>query len=114
MIWRVFISALAIVALTLVSLGHRPPDPTVQAQATAYLLTGGSFADLCADGGGLSDAHAQSCQACILSATCALPDPAGDAIRLTLPTTIAWHAHPSITGTNHAPGAALARAPPFG
>ncbi len=113
MIWRSLISALAIVALTLVSFGHRPLDPQAEAQATAYILAGGSFADICNETGSTNGSHLVDCAACILSATCALPDQSIVTTRASLARDTGW---PDAHATQaHAVSrlAAAARAPPF-
>ena len=114
MIWRSIISALAIVALTLLSFGHRSADPGAQAQAAAYLLAGVSFSDLCGANGDPSGAHGETCQACIISASCALPDTATEATRVGPYALVDWSAQPSNAYATSALNTALARAPPFG
>ncbi|WP_411892003.1 hypothetical protein [Yoonia sp. SDW83-1] len=113
MIWRGIISALGILALLTVSLGHQPPDPGKQAQAAAYILAGGSFSDLCSENGDPTAGHTPGCEACTISATCALPDASGQPMHVSLPRTIAWINRHVVETTTRMNPDAPARAPPF-
>ncbi|MFQ1701240.1 hypothetical protein ACJ5NV_11660 [Loktanella agnita] len=114
MIWRAFITALLTLALMLVGTGHKPLDPLAEQQATAYVLAGGSLADICGGATGDTDMlHTGPCQACIISATCALPAPATVTAQENLSFAIRWVALPARLGTIRTIHAAPARAPPF-
>ncbi len=73
LIWWMGLAGLLSVALLLVGFGHR----SVQAepQAVAYLLAGGDWADLCADGPAPHSAG-DICAACVLGKGVALCAPA--------------------------------------
>lgn len=70
LVWRIVLTPVVVVALTLVSFGHQRLSPGDQAQAEAYLLAGGDWSAICTD----DQTIAQTCLACVISATCALAD----------------------------------------
>jgi hypothetical protein len=110
LIRRWVLACLMSVALVLVGFGHRP----VQAdqQAVAYLLAGGDWADLCADGD-VPHPVGDRCMACILAQSAALPDPVPDMLRASSHRDAHWttkaSSHRIMTGVTPYP----ARAPPF-
>ncbi len=75
MFLRALISVTLALALALVGFGHQSVAPSDNAQATAYVLAGGSWADICGDSGDPRDGGTY-CQACVISQTCALNAPA--------------------------------------
>ncbi|MCG3267669.1 hypothetical protein [Yoonia sp. I 8.24] len=74
MILRALISVTLALALALVGFGHQSVAPSDDGQATAYVLAGGSWADICGDSGDPRDGGTH-CQACVISQTCALDAP---------------------------------------
>ncbi|MDO6590761.1 hypothetical protein DS901_05105 [Loktanella sp. D2R18] len=76
MILRALISVTLALALALVGFGHQSVAPTDNAQASAYVLAGGSWADICGDSGDPRDGGTSYCQACVISQTCAMGAPA--------------------------------------
>lgn len=72
LIWRAALACVLSMALVLVGFGHRPVQ--AEPQAMAYLLAGGDWADLCADGPAPHPAG-DTCAACILAKGMALSAP---------------------------------------
>jgi hypothetical protein len=71
-LWRGLLVSVLALALLLVGFGHRSLQ--AEPQATAYLLAGGDWADLCGD----TDAPhltGDRCMACLLAQGMMLPDP---------------------------------------
>ncbi|MEM9785715.1 MAG: hypothetical protein AAF801_04390 [Pseudomonadota bacterium] len=111
MIVRGIITSLLVVALTLISFGHQTLSPKTEAQAQAYILAGGDWADLCGDAGDPL-AHVTKCMACVISQLCAVPTPSDVARPLNAGTALAWVI---VLERNPAPAAhstQSARAPP--
>ena len=98
------------VALVLVGFGHRPAQ--AEPQAVAYLLAGGDWADLCADGQAPHPA-ADTCAACILAKGMALSAPLAAPRALVAEQRMVWTVRAA--GRHDLTIAATypARAPPF-
>lgn len=112
MILRGLISALVLIALTLSSFGHRTLSPGEEVQAETFILAGGDWAALCADGDDPLSTTAK-CMACVIAQGCALPTPAAMATRLSVGDTIVWPRttdQPVLAAQIHAH---QARAPPL-
>ncbi|WP_019955097.1 hypothetical protein [Yoonia vestfoldensis] len=73
LIGRVILASVLSVALMLVGFGHKPVQ--AEPQAVAYLLAGGNWADLCADGDAPHGAG-DICMACLVVQSVGLADPA--------------------------------------
>ena len=70
---RVLISLTLALALALVGFTHKPLNPQQDAQATAYVLSGGSWADICGNSTDPQHASFDHCQACLIGQTCLVP-----------------------------------------
>lgn len=112
MIIRAIITTIVMIALTLVSFGHRSLSPADEAQAQSYILAGGNWADLCGDG---DDPLASSgkCMACVLSHSCALPPPSDDTRAPEIGITLKWAMRSETTAFTPRTWSHSARAPPF-
>ncbi len=112
MMHRAIISLCVLIALTLSSFGHRTLSPQDQAQAQAYVLAGGDWADLCADGGAPLTSAA-TCMACVVALGCAVPPPAFTATTIQVEGGIYWSVQEAQQQTAIRSYAHAARAPPF-
>ncbi len=112
MILRGIISALLLVALTLASFGHQSLSPSDKAQAEAYILAGGDWADLCSED---SDPFATvaKCMACIIAQGCAVPDPSDVTLTTQSGSMVVWPLQPTRLTIAKADVTHPARAPPF-
>ncbi len=94
MIKRGLISFILMIALALVGFGHRSLAPAADAQATAYVLAGGDWSDICGQSGDPRHAQADQCLACVISHSCVTPEPAyAPALTITAATIWAAPAH---------------------
>jgi hypothetical protein len=112
MIKRGIITAILTIALALLSFGHQSLSPASEAQVQSYILAGGSWADLCGDGGDPL-AGVGKCTACVISQGCALPPPLDTHHPSEVGTTIAWPITNATTTLATHTGSHRARAPPF-
>ncbi len=74
-LWRSSIAVLFLIAVIVSNAQHRHLSPDDGVQVRAYLLAGGDWSDLCADGYN-PVGYAADCMACVLAKSCALPDTA--------------------------------------
>ncbi|WP_052700883.1 hypothetical protein [Loktanella sp. S4079] len=70
---RALISLCLIVSLTLVGFGHRTLGPNTDARATAYVLAGGDWSDICGQSGDPRHAQSDRCIACVIAGGCLAP-----------------------------------------
>ncbi|MDX8353528.1 hypothetical protein [Cognatiyoonia sp. IB215182] len=112
MIFRGIITAILLVALTLVSFGHKTLSPQTEAQVDAYILAGGDWAELCGEGGDPL-AHANKCMACLIAQACALPTPTANATQLSTSAPLNWTLALETAVLVAPPSSHPARAPPF-
>jgi hypothetical protein len=75
MIVRAFLNLTLAVALVLIGFGHQPITATKDAQASAYVLAGGSWADICGQSGDPRNDSATQCQACVIGQSCPIDAP---------------------------------------
>jgi len=108
--WRVLVVGVLAMALLLVSFGHRPLQ--AEPQATAYILAGGDWADLCADGDA-PHLYGDSCMACLVAQTAHLAEPYAGFSPVTLAGTAHWNMRDIATPARTAFATHPARAPPL-
>ncbi|MDP5084296.1 MAG: hypothetical protein NWQ23_02665 [Yoonia sp.] len=111
MIWRGLISLCLLVALTLSSFGHRTLSADAEAQAEAFILAGGNWADLCGDDGDPLASGAK-CMACVIAHTCHLPEPALAALPDLSTFTLDWAQSGNLVITTADTASHFARGPP--
>ena len=70
MMLRALLSVTLALALALVGFGHQTLAPQDDAQASAYVLAGGSWADICGQSGDQRGGSISQCQACIIAKSC--------------------------------------------
>lgn len=112
MITRWIILTSLMIGLTFASFGHHTVAPDKQAQAQAYILAGGDWADLCSDNGDPLGGAAK-CIACVIGHGCALPALNAAPIRATQGTAVAWVAQDQAVQPLRSLQSHTARAPPF-
>lgn len=113
MIRRGLISCIVVFALAFIGFGHRALTPAVDTQATAYVLAGGDWADICGQTGDPRHARVDQCLACIVSHGCLTPTPA-QFPALQLATSALWIGKSaSISRLSILDWAYAARAPPL-
>lgn len=112
MMARWIISAALLLALTLSGLGHHSTSPDKQAQATAYILAGGNWADLCSDGTNPTPTG-NKCLACVIGPGCTLPGHANTPQKRAGSVGLAWNNGNQINTQQIQSTAHSARAPPF-
>lgn len=111
--WRIWVACVAIVALLMVGLGHNRPALQQDAQATAYVLAGGSWDDLCGQPGDPRHMDSTACQACLISHSCLLDAPLQSALRVATNSTRVWPSHHTNHDLSQLDWAYAPRAPPL-
>lgn len=112
MLKRGIISFVVMIALAMVGFGHKSLTPAADAQATAYILAGGSWSDLCGQDGDPRHASADQCRACVISHGCLLDTPAVTAATLITASALVARPYQSISHLSGLDWAYAARAPP--
>ena len=110
LIWRMVLASVLSVALVLVGFGHRPAQ--AEPQAIAYLLAGGDWADLCAQGD-IPHPAGDICSACVLAKGMALAAPALTPRALVAVQPMVWTLQATARPELKIASAHPARAPPF-
>jgi hypothetical protein len=101
----------AVLALALGSSGFAHQDPTAQDQARAYVLAGGDWDDLCADGP-LPHTGADTCMACLHAMGGDLPPASGVTRHQPIWQAASLAQQVTLQPWHPVPGTALVRAPP--
>lgn len=112
MIKHGIITTILTLALTLVSFGHRTLSPAAEAQAEAYILAGGNWAELCGESGDPL-AGISKCMACVISQTCALLDSPSVNHPTQTATALNWVPQRASATSANATKSHPARGPPF-
>ena len=110
--WRLILAFGVLVALGLSGFGHRMLSPEDAVQADRYLLAGGAWEDLCAEGGP-QPGHLSDCDACVISKSLLQPKPTAATQCTPLSLAADWPMAPHVRLRRDLSWHVSARGPPF-